>query len=86
MDLNPISIALFIYPRFATNDDVSSQLGFITVVMDSNMKANIILYASNKSRWVPRSGLATEVFAMVFAFAVSSTIRISLNEIFNELI
>lgn len=86
--MNPASleIALFIDAGFATNNNMTSQLGFIMVLMDKDMNANIIHYGSVKSKRVTRSVLAAEIFAMVQGFDVSSTMCLALNDMFGNLI
>lgn len=79
-----ISIVLFIDVGFATNKDMTSQLGYVMVLMDDKNNANNVHYGSTKSKRITRSVLAAELFAMVQGFDVCSTIRIAINEMFDR--
>lgn len=54
--------------------------------MDNHNRANIVHHGSGKPKRVTRSGLTSELFAMVNGFEVCSTMRISLNKMFGKII
>jgi len=74
LDPSSISFGIFIDAAFANNTDYSSQLGFVTVLMDSSGTANIVHYGSIKSKRVTRSALAAELYGMVYGFDQSFVI------------
>lgn len=81
-----LRLVTFADASFATNADMSSQLGFVIALADKFNRANILHYSSVKSKRVTRSVLASELFAAVLAFDHASTIRLALNKIFGRLI
>lgn len=55
-------------------------------LMDGQCKANIVHYGSTKLKFITRSVLAAELFALVHWFDVSSTIRLAVNDLFDIII
>lgn len=86
LDLHSLKCAIFLDAGSANNAEHSSQLGLITVLMDTRLHANIIHYGSIKSKRITRSVLKVELFAMVHGFDVSSKICIALNEMFGKVL
>ncbi|KAK1918681.1 hypothetical protein P3342_001730 [Pyrenophora teres f. teres] len=71
---------------FANNKDLSSQLGFVLVLVNESIDAdtftiqgNVIHYSSTKCKRVTRSVLASEIYGMVNGFdigiAIATTLR-----------
>lgn len=81
LDSASLRLVAFAVESFATNTDMSSQLGFLIALAERFNKSNIIHYSSVKSKGVTRSVLAPELLTAVLAFYHSRTIRLSLNEI-----
>lgn len=86
LDPATIVMAVFADASFATNKDSTSQLGYLITLMDEHGKTNIIHYGSIKAKRVARSVLAAELFSMVHAFDISTTMRLTLNMVFNRLV
>lgn len=86
LDVDSLRMMAFANASFATNSDMSSQLGFVICIANKFNRANIIQYASLKSKQVTRSVLAAELFAAVLAFDHSSIICLALNEMFGRTI
>lgn len=84
VDQKSLRLAVFSDASFASNQDLSSQLGYIIAIADNHGNANIIHYQSIKSKRVTKSVLASELFAAVHAFDVASTLRVTLNNIFDR--
>eukprot|EP00171_Calliarthron_tuberculosum_P004960 IDg4960t1 len=84
LDVSTAYIAVFVDASFASNRDYSSQLGFLIALVDSNGFANIIHYASVKSKRVTRSVLAAELYAMVHGYDSAATLQLSLSAIFRR--
>ena len=66
LDLETIHIVGYCDASFASNADLSSQLGFVVLLKDKNDKACIIHYGSWKCQRVTRSVLGAETFAFAF--------------------
>ncbi|EDU44293.1 hypothetical protein PTRG_11243 [Pyrenophora tritici-repentis Pt-1C-BFP] len=78
---------VFVDGSFANNKDLSSQLGFVLMLVNESIDANtftiqgnIIHYSSTKCKRVTRSVLASEIYGMVNGFdigiAIATTLRI----------
>lgn len=79
LDRKSLRVSVFVDAGFASNNDCSSQIGFVMVLMDSFGSANIIHYGSLKCKRIVRSVLAAELLAMMHGFDISSTIRLAVN-------
>lgn len=57
--LDPFSLRLLAFSdsSFASNPDLSTQLGYIAIMTDQTVKANVLHYTSYKSRRIVRSVL-----------------------------
>ena len=64
LDLESTSIRGHSDAGFATNQDLTSQLDMVVVLLDKLENAAIMCYSSWKSRKVIRSVLAAEVYAL----------------------
>lgn len=53
---------------FASNDDLSSQLGYLVFMCDKDDVCHILDFSSKKSKLIVRSIMAAEVYAFVDAF------------------
>ena len=63
LDRTTLQLRAYADASFATNDDQSSQLGFIILLVDGSGQAHVLSFSSRKSRRVVRSVLAVEVYA-----------------------
>lgn len=75
LDENTLRLVIFSDASFANNKDLTSQIGYVIVLADGNNKANILHWSSVKCKRVTRSVLASELYAMVHAFDISSSLR-----------
>ena len=66
---------VFIDASFANNKDMSSQIGFILVLIDATGQANILHWTSIKCKRVTRSVLASELYAIAHGFDSSASIK-----------
>ena len=75
--LDPISLHLTVYSddSFNSNNDNSSQLGYIIVLMDKHHRGSILHFSSHKSRRVTRSSIAAENLAFVDGFGNAFILR-----------
>lgn len=76
-----VFMVVFVDASFASNCDLTSQLGFIVCQMDKSNSANIIHYASTKSKRVIRGVLAAELYAFVYGFDQSFVLCAALKHI-----
>lgn len=83
-DTKSIFIILLIDAGLATNNDMTLQLLFITVLTDEQQIADILHYKSTKSKRVTKSFLAVELFAITQGFGSCAIMRLSLNEMFGK--
>lgn len=65
---------------------MTSQIGFVVVLMDRFSNCNILHCSNSKAKHVTKSVLAAELFSIVQGFDVASTIRLKLNEMVRRII
>ncbi|KAF2749253.1 hypothetical protein M011DRAFT_465695 [Sporormia fimetaria CBS 119925] len=87
IDLMHAKLMVFVDGSFANNKDLSSQLGFILMLVNEStdtddtftIRCNVIHYSSTKCKRVTRSALASEIYGMVNGFdmgiAIATTLR-----------
>jgi hypothetical protein len=87
VDLANAKLMVFVDGSFANNKDLSSQLGFVMMLVNESaetdntftIRGNVIHYSSTKCKRVTRSVLASEIYGMVNGFdmgiAIASTLR-----------
>jgi hypothetical protein len=87
VNLIEAKLIVFVDGSFANNKDLSSQLGFILMLVnesaDTNaftIRGNVIHYSSTKCKRVTRSVLASKIYSIVNSFnigiAIATTLRI----------
>jgi hypothetical protein len=88
VNLMEAKLMVFVDGSFANNKDLSSQLGFVLMLVNESTNANtftiqgnVIHYSSTKCKRVTRSVLASEIYGMVNGFdigiAVATTLRMA---------
>ena len=86
IDLTTAKLMVFADGSFANNKDMSSQLGFILMLVNEKNNSesftligNLLHWSSTKCKRVTRSVLASEIYGMVngfdIGFAIASTLR-----------
>ena len=87
VDLINAKLIVFVDGSFANNRDLSSQLGFVLMLVNEStdventflIRGNVIHYSSTKCKRVTRSVLASEIYGMVNGFdmgiAIATTLR-----------
>eukprot|EP00170_Pyropia_yezoensis_P001479 contig_6504_g1483 len=80
------SLRLKVYAdaSFASNDDGSSQLGYLILLCDDRGACHVLSYSSKKSRRVVRSIMAGEVYAFANAFDEALVIKYDLERIYHK--
>lgn len=84
LDLLSTKLMVFADASFASNEDKTSQLGYIITMSDKDGRSNILQYQRSKSRRVTRSVLVAELFAIIATFHAASALKITLEEIYSR--
>jgi hypothetical protein len=92
IDLSTAQLMIFVDGSFANNADLSSQLGFIIMLVNETrddgsftITGNTVHWSSTKCKRVTRSVLASEVYAMVNGFDIGLAIATTLRMITEKL-
>lgn len=79
VDLQSAEIHVFTDASFANNKDLSSQLGYVILIVDETGNCSILSWSSTKCKRVTRSVLAAELYALAHGFdagfAMCNTMR-----------
>jgi len=80
------SLLLRVYAdaSFASNDDLSSQLGYIVSLCDSEDRCHVLTYRSKKARRIVRSIMAGEVYAFADAFDAAYILKHDLERAYGQ--
>lgn len=81
LDKDSLKLKVYSDSSFANNDDHSSQLGYIVLLVDKTNKCNILHLSSHKSRRVTQSVLGGEVYAFADAFDIAYIMKHDLESI-----
>lgn len=84
LDPDSLRVVVFADASFASNVDITSQIGIVICLADKNNKANIVYYSSFKSQRVTWSVLAAELFSVAHAFDFASATRESISGMFER--
>ena len=86
LDHDTLHLRAYADASFASNKDLTSQLGYLILLCDGNNRCHVINYASRKSRRVVKSIMAGEVYAFSAAFDVSFLLKHDMDRVLNRLI
>lgn len=85
LDLSTAKLMVFTDGSFANNGDYSSQIGYITMLVNEDFKGdhftirgNVLHYTSVKSKRVARSTLASEILGMMAGFDTTVSLATTL--------
>lgn len=81
LDFDSLHLRVYADASFATNDDLSSQIGFIVLLCDDSNRCHVLDYSSRKSRRVVRSIMGGEVHSFMDAFDTAFITRNDLETI-----
>ena len=84
LDRNTLSLRAYTDSSFSNTPDLKSQLGFLIVLADSSGRANLLHFASHKSRRVTRSVMGAEVLAFADGFDFAFLLRHDLRGIMKQ--
>jgi hypothetical protein len=68
LELAPLYLAVYSDASLHNNQDHTSQIGFIILLMDRSARCCVLQFSSHKSRRVTRSSMAAEALAFADAF------------------
>ncbi|KAF2022826.1 hypothetical protein EK21DRAFT_105605 [Setomelanomma holmii] len=93
VDLNNAKLIVFVDGSFANNKDLSSQLGFVLMLVNKStdientftIRSNVIHYNSTKCKRVTQSVLASKIYGMVNRFDIGIAIATTLQMITERL-
>jgi hypothetical protein len=80
LNTEELQLVVFTDSSFANNKDLSSQIGYVIVLMDSTY-ANIIHWSSIKCKRVTRSVLASELYGLAHGFDVGAALKSTVDQI-----
>ena len=84
LDAKSLRIVAFSDSSFANLHDQGTQLGYIVLLVDKDMRFNWLQFASYKCKRVVRSVLAGETYAFVDGFDMAYTLRHDLRNIISK--
>lgn len=84
LDIETALIETISDASFANNPDLPSKLGNIIVIKDQSGRANVVSYASYKSKRMVRSVLGGEVYAFADCFDASFTLLDVISRLFSR--
>jgi hypothetical protein len=81
LDVNTLQLLVFTDASFANNKDLSLQIGYVLILVDTSNKANIVHWSSVKCKRVTRSVLASKLYSMAHGFDISAAIKSTMDKI-----
>ena len=84
LDKETLHLRAYVDASFATNDDHSSQLGYVILLCDSQDRCHILDFASRKCKRVVRSIMAGEVYAFAEGFDTVFAIKHALEKLYRQ--
>ena len=81
LDRKSLKLIVFTDSSFANNRDLSSQIGYVIVLADSENRANVIHWSSVKCKRITRSVLASELYGMTNGFDIGASLKATIDKI-----
>jgi hypothetical protein len=78
--MKSIRLLVFINASFTNNKDLSSQIGFVLVLVNATKRANILYWSSTKCKRVTRSVLASELYGIAHGFDIGALVKSIINQ------
>ena len=75
LDLNSLSLLIFIDASFANNKDLLLQIGFVLVFIDYNQDVNILHWSLIKCKQITYNVLASKLYILAYGFDIAAVIR-----------
>lgn len=80
VDVDSLHLRVYADASFATNEDLSSQLGYVVLLCDETDRCHLLDYTSRKSKRVVRSIMGGEVYDFMDAFDLEFVMRSDLEK------
>jgi hypothetical protein len=80
LNKDTLKLIAFTDASFASNADLSSQIGYVIVLANASGKANIIHWSSTKCKRVTRSVLAAELYGMAHGFNIAAAVKSTIDK------
>ena len=84
LDISTLHIRAYVDASFATNDDHSSQLGYVILLCDAMDRCHFLDFASKKCKRVVRSIMAGEIYAFAEGFDYAYAIKHTLEKVYGQ--
>ena len=84
LDTSTLHIRAFFDASFATNEDHSSQLGYVILLRNANDRCHFLDFASKKCKRVVRSIMAGEIYAFAEGFDCAYAIKHTMERIYGR--
>ena len=84
LDISTLHIRAYVDASFATNEDHSSQLGYVILLCDATDRCHFLDFASKKCKRVVRSIMAGEIYAFAEGFDCAYAIKHTLERIYGQ--
>jgi len=84
LDKDSLHLRVYADASFASNDDFSSQLGYIALLCDDRDGCHVLAYSSKKARRVVCSIMASEVYAFAYAFETAFILKHDLKRSYRQ--
>ena len=84
LSINSRHIRVYSHASLASNEDNSSQLGYVIMLTDRNDNVDVLSYFSKNSKRILRSIIAEEVFAFSAALDQAYVLRHDIQRLFGN--
>jgi hypothetical protein len=84
LELSTLRLQVYSDASYANNADGSSQLGYISFLVDANGTCQLLFWSSHKSRRVTRSVLGSETMAFADAFDTAYALKHNIETIIKQ--
>lgn len=86
LNISILKIIIFIDNFFANNYDLFSQIDYVIILTNASNRENIIHWSFTKCKWIIRSALAFELYAMTHDFDAAAVIKSIVEKILHILL
>ena len=84
LERESLHLRVYADASFASNDDLSSQLGYVVLLCDAEDRCHVLTYVSKKARRIVRSIMAGEVYAFADAFDAAYILKHDLERVYGQ--
>ena len=84
LDDDTLSLRVYTDASFGTNEDFSSQLGFVVLICDASNRCHVLEFSSKKSKRIVRSILGGKVYAFTEGFDCAYMLKDDLEGLYRK--